>query len=58
MNILIKEYELTGALYLNRIKAVCLLKWTNAEINVQSCNAAERLVSTKVDRQKRQSVGK
>ena len=50
MNILIKEYDLTGTLYLNRIKAVRPLKWTNAEINVQSCNAAERLVSTKVDK--------
>ena len=29
MNILIKEYDLTGTLYLNRIKAVCPLKWTN-----------------------------
>ena len=28
----------------------CPLKWTNAEINVQLCNAAERLVSTKVDK--------
>ena len=29
MNILIKEYDLTGTLYLNRIKAVRPLKWTN-----------------------------
>ena len=29
INILIKEYDLTGTLYLNRIKAMCPLKWTN-----------------------------
>lgn len=28
------------------------LKWTSAEINVLSCNAAERGVSTKVDKLK------
>ena len=52
MNILIKEYDLTGTLYLNRIKAVRPLKWTSAEINVLSCNAAERGVSTKMDKLK------
>ena len=30
----------------------CPLKWTNAEINVLSCNTAERGVSTKVDKLK------
>ena len=35
-----------------QIKAACPLKWTNAEINVLSCNAVERWVSTKVDKLK------
>ena len=33
-----------------QLKEVCPLKWTSAEINVLSCNAAERGVSTKVDK--------
>ena len=52
MNILIKEYDLTGTLYLNRIKAVCPLKWTNTKINILICNANKSDASTKVDKLK------
>ena len=31
---------------------MCPLKWSSAEINVLSCNAPERWVSTKVDKLK------
>ena len=50
MNILIKKYDLTGMLYLNRIKAVRPLKWTNTKINILMCNANKSDVSTKVDK--------